>query len=124
LNSRTNLNFRIDSNDFFLGGPEEPSECTLKNLVNKLDALGIDTTETPSHFVCPITQEINVEPVVAEDGHTYEKCAIRTWLTKHNTSPLTNKILYSDRLIPNHNLNAQLIEYMENLIKSHMGKSE
>jgi len=100
-------------------GPEESSECTLRNLVGKLNNLGIDTTDTPCHFVCPITQEIFIEPVVAEDGHTYEKSAIRTWLSKHNTSPLTNKMLYSDRLIPNHNLNAQLIEYVENLIRTH-----
>ena len=55
--------------------------------------------------------------MVAEDGHTYEKFAIKKWLENHNTSPLTNKKLYSKRLIPNHNLNTQMLDFIEKLIE-------
>ena len=66
-----------------------------------------------------VNKDIFIEPVVAEDGHTYERDAIKKWLENHNTSPLTNKMLYSKRLIPNHNLHAQMIEYAENLLNVH-----
>lgn len=29
--------------------------------------------EPPEEFLCPITQELMKDPVVASDGHTYEK---------------------------------------------------
>lgn len=41
----------------------------------------------PVEFICPITQEIMTEPMMAEDGHTYERSAISRWLKKHKTSP-------------------------------------
>jgi hypothetical protein len=39
----------------------------------------------PDAFVCPITHEAMEKPVVAADGHSYERAAITQWLT-----PLTN----------------------------------
>lgn len=40
------------------------------------------------------------EPVVAADGHTYEKAALERWFKNHNLSPITgaeldNKIMVS-----------------------------
>lgn len=52
-------------------------------------------------FTCPITLEPFVEPVVAQDGHTYEKAAIQKWLEKNNTSPLTLKPLPTRKLLIN-----------------------
>jgi hypothetical protein len=42
-------------------------------------------------FLCPITYELFREPVVACDGHTYEKAAIEKWLTQKDTSPRTGE---------------------------------
>lgn len=42
------------------------------------------------HYVCPITQQMLVDPVVAEDGHTYERSAVEQWLRTHKKSPVTN----------------------------------
>lgn len=39
-------------------------------------------------FLCPITQELMVDPVTAEDGNTYERSAIEKWLSTKDTSPL------------------------------------
>ena len=36
---------------------------------------------TPDAFKCPITQERFFDPVVAADGHTYERIAIERWLS-------------------------------------------
>lgn len=34
----------------------------------------------PNEYLCPITMEIMVDPVIAMDGHTYERVAIENWL--------------------------------------------
>ena len=42
-------------------------------------------------FKCMISDELPVDPVVAEDGNIYERSAIETWLADHDTSPATNE---------------------------------
>jgi hypothetical protein len=44
-------------------------------------------------ITCPITQEVMHNPVIAPDGHTYEKSAIIECLTRYNRSPLTRQIM-------------------------------
>eukprot|EP00565_Helicotheca_tamesis_P006872 CAMPEP_0185728308 /NCGR_PEP_ID=MMETSP1171-20130828/3696_1 /TAXON_ID=374046 /ORGANISM="Helicotheca tamensis, Strain CCMP826" /LENGTH=376 /DNA_ID=CAMNT_0028396999 /DNA_START=102 /DNA_END=1232 /DNA_ORIENTATION=+ len=46
-------------------------------------------------LICPITQEVFTDPVIAEDGHTYERKSLLRWLHQMNrtTSPVTNAIL-------------------------------
>lgn len=52
-------------------------------------------------FICPITLEKFTNPVIAADGHTYEKKAILQWLETHNTSPLTGQKLTSKLIVNN-----------------------
>ena len=49
---------------------------------------------------CPITLEVMKDPVLASDGHTYERAAIEDWLRTHDTSPMTNARLGSKELMP------------------------
>ncbi len=42
-----------------------------------------------------------VEPVIAADGHTYERAAVQRWLEDHETSPVTSAKLAHTRLVPN-----------------------
>jgi len=42
---------------------------------------------------CPITHCLVVDPVVAEDGHTYEREAITRWLRDKGKSPMTNQTI-------------------------------
>jgi TPR repeat protein len=51
-------------------------------------------------FICPITQELPVDPVIAEDGLTYERKDIEQWLGQSGTSPMTRAAMGS-RLTPN-----------------------
>lgn len=67
--------------------------------IRRRDSLARDLT-------CPITGELLKDPVVATDGHTYERAAIERWLTDHQTSPLTNAPLVSKHLVPNLRLRA------------------
>ena len=59
----------------------------------------------PEEVVCPITCEIMLDPVVAADGHSYERRAIEAWLrTGRTTSPNTGAELEDRTLKPNHSL--------------------
>ena len=55
-------------------------------------------------FTCPITRQLMRQPVIAADGHTYDRQAIETWLLTHDTSPKSGEVLSSQVLVPNHNL--------------------
>ena len=50
---------------------------------------------------CPITQEIMLDPVVGEDGQTYERKELARWLHVKNTSPMTGERMGA-RMLPNH----------------------
>lgn len=50
-------------------------------------------------FMCPITQELPVDPVMAEDSKIYERWAIEEWLGKHQRSPSTGTAM-GTRLLP------------------------
>ncbi|KAF2320441.1 hypothetical protein GH714_027520 [Hevea brasiliensis] len=68
----------------------------------------------PSHFVCPIFQEVMKDPQIAADGFTYDAEAIRGWLRSgHNTSPMTNLKLAHCSLLPNHALHQAIQEWQQ-----------
>ncbi len=50
------------------------------------------------HF---LLQDFLVEPVIAADGHTYEKGALQDWLAHCNVSPVTGQPLMSTAVMPN-----------------------
>ena len=50
---------------------------------------------------CPITCERFKDPVLAPDGHTYERRAIETWLAKHGSSPLSGEPMPEGKMRPN-----------------------
>ncbi|PIM98596.1 Serine/threonine protein kinase [Handroanthus impetiginosus] len=71
--------------------------------------------KAPSHFVCPIFQEVMKDPQIAGDGFTYEGDAIRGWFNSgHETSPMTNLKLENCDLIPNHALYYAIQEWQQN----------
>jgi len=43
------------------------------------------------HYTCPISQQILVDPVVAQDGVIYERRCIERWLKQRKSSPVTNQ---------------------------------
>ena len=59
----------------------------------------------PNECFCPITQEIMEEPVIAQDGHTYERAAIQRWFDMgRRTSPKTGARLLGIELLPNYTM--------------------
>ncbi|KAM7491604.1 hypothetical protein LguiA_034525 [Lonicera macranthoides] len=70
--------------------------------------------KVPSHFVCPIFQEVMKDPYIAADGFTYEEDAIKGWLNSgHKTSPMTNLMLDHCDLIPNYALYYAIQEWLQ-----------
>ena len=51
--------------------------------------------------ICPITKKTFIDPVVAEDGITYEKNAIEEYFKNNNVSFVTKKSIKSKQLFPN-----------------------
>lgn len=66
----------------------------------------------PLTFQCPITCQLLKDPVVAADGHTYERSALQTWLDLHQSSPMTGAPLDHTRLTPNHHLKAMISDWL------------
>ena len=51
--------------------------------------------ESAAELLCPITQALPIDPVIAEDGRVYEREAIEEWLVRRNVSPQTNEAMGS-----------------------------
>lgn len=86
----------------------------LKKLVDIADAsLSVErnSIHAPSHYFCPILQDVMDDPHIAPDGFTYELRAIKAWLDRHNVSPVTKLRLQHTTLIPNHTLRSAIQEW-------------
>lgn len=70
-----------------------------------------DSELYPAAMRCPITCEPFRDPVVAADGHSYERSAIVEWLQRRETSPATGCRLPHPLVMPNHTLRAAVDEY-------------
>jgi serine/threonine protein kinase len=58
--------------------------------------------DTPNDLLrCPITFELFHDPVLAQDGHTYERQKIEEWIQNSGTSPMTREPLSIEQLRPN-----------------------
>lgn len=68
--------------------------------------------EAPNEFCCPISQEVMVDPVVASDGHSYERRQLEQWFRVRGRmiSPLTNSPI-SGQLVPNITLRKAIEEW-------------
>ena len=73
----------------------------------------VTAPEPPDEFVCPISQELMLEPVLATDGHTYERQHIERWFEQRLTSPKTGELLQTSSVFPNHSMRRMIIEWRE-----------
>lgn len=69
-----------------------------------------DEEANPFMPPCPITGCPMVDPVVAADGHTYERNAIARWLRESDKSPMTGQVLVHKELVPNYGLMSSVQE--------------
>ena len=66
-----------------------------------------------TEYICPISFDLLLDPVICTDGHSYERKNIETWFKNHDTSPKTNNKLESKILIPNHALRNSIESLVE-----------
>ena len=67
----------------------------------------------PNDWLCPITLSVMRDPVIASDGHSYERSAITQWFDQSTMSPKTGARLHSTDLIPNIALRNTIQEYLK-----------
>jgi hypothetical protein len=73
---------------------------------------GEDSISMPAEFRCPITtDDVMHDPVIAADGHSYERSAIQQLIAIKQTSPKTNAPLSHRELTPNHALKALISDW-------------
>lgn len=94
---------------------EQSSEIDRLNKIifQKCEHLSLDDIQD---FHCPISWEIFKDPVILEDGFTYERESISEWLTNHRTSPNTNRRILSRKLTPNQTLKNVVGLYQEIIV--------
>jgi len=67
----------------------------------------------PLAFVCPLSGNVFREPVVCEDGNTYERVWMERWLSDHDYSPLTGAPMGQRIMLPNTNLRIVIDDFLQ-----------
>jgi hypothetical protein len=68
-----------------------------------------NSQDIPEEFLCPITQELMINPLMSRTGINYEKSAIMEWISKHNhTCPMTRLPLRACDLVHNRKLQSKI----------------
>ena len=73
-----------------------------------------EAPDIPQPLLCPITQRIMKDPVIAGDGHTYERKAVEAWWARgKRTSPATGARMNSLTLIPSVSIKQLIADFLE-----------
>ena len=78
-----------------------------------------DDPQPPSAFFCPINHTVMRDPVVIQDGMSYERGAITEWLEKNDTSPLTSATVDREIILANVNLRNIITLWLDGHGKQH-----
>jgi len=69
--------------------------------------------EIPRDYLCPLTKKVMEDPVMAFDGHCYERKAIEEYLRSEKRSPVTGKEADFAIVFPNHRLRGEIEVFMK-----------
>jgi len=84
-----------DDESFIMGSKGSKLDVEGPEEISQREAL-------PGMPQCPITGQPMRDPVVAGDGHTYERSAILRWMHTSDISPMTRATLPHKDLVPNY----------------------
>ena len=91
-------------------------------------ACNTDNYGVPHEFICPLTLEIMINPLMDRSGRSYERAAILEWITKMNsTCPITRRPLSVKDLLPNNKLRKEILQWREengDEITGHLSQDE
>lgn len=83
------------------GGPAQPPAKTLKTTELWIAADPAESVETAcGQFICNITQEIPLDPVMAPDGKVYERHALQLYYDRYANDPFVNSPVTRERMAP------------------------
>ena len=88
-----------------------------KKMNSKTRVYEVDYEDTPPQFICPISLQIMKNPVICQDGHTYERESILA--IKQNISPMTRLPIDKNILIENINIRQLIEEFIESKQKKY-----
>ncbi len=81
----------------------------IKNTYDKIK----DTIEIPDKFICPISKELMINPVVISNGKIYEKSQIEKWLIDKDTDPQTRDLLIHKEVCPVISVRQEIIKFLK-----------
>jgi len=86
--------------------------CRVKYMIlrRKAEQMVADSVDS---VLCPIGRALMREPVMATDGHTYERAEIEKWFAKSNKSPKTLLPLSSKELTSNYSMRSLIQELVD-----------
>lgn len=74
----------------------------------------VDGIKIPPYFLCPLSLELMLDPVIVASGQTYERTSIQKWLDHGlNICPKTHQKLSHTSLIPNYTVKALITNWCE-----------
>jgi hypothetical protein len=96
-------------------GHQEGALLNCEKIIDKLIDYDIELSEEPfeKNFICPISNQIMIHPVITPFGHSFDKKHIKQWLRKNTTDPITRKNLKMNQLYPNQTLKNTIDEYIK-----------
>eukprot|EP01119_Soliformovum_irregulare_P015513 TRINITY_DN436_c0_g2_i1.p1 TRINITY_DN436_c0_g2~~TRINITY_DN436_c0_g2_i1.p1 ORF type:complete len:450 (+),score=140.24 TRINITY_DN436_c0_g2_i1:79-1428(+) len=65
----------------------------------------------PEEFLCPITRDLMIHPVMDKEGHSFESMAILTWLLTKDVCPMGREKISASELCPNRALRSLIEKY-------------
>lgn len=77
------------------------------------ELIKLDFESLPDYFKCPISWEKLSDPVITNEGHSYERWAIEKWLVRQDTSPITGLKLTDYNVLPNYALKSAVDDYFK-----------
>mmetsp|Transcript_19250 Transcript_19250/g.36398 ORF Transcript_19250/g.36398 Transcript_19250/m.36398 type:complete len:206 (-) Transcript_19250:45-662(-) len=80
---------------------------------NTITAADGTLVPVPQEFICPLTLDIMVEPLLSREGHNYDREAILSWVADNGTSPLTRAPLRPSQLLRNRALETKIGYFLE-----------
>jgi hypothetical protein len=94
------------------------------DIVNRFVLENQKELELPVEFLCPITKQLMVDPVVAADGYTYERWKIEPLLDKTQISPYTGAVLLNKNLTANHIVKQMITSFLKRMRESIVENSD
>lgn len=93
----------------------------IAELLNEAAQQRVNLSDIPDKFKCPISKELMTDPVMAADGHNYDRTEIQKWIESSKAqlilSPKKGTPLANAYLTPNEDYRAEIIEFLQRKLK-------